>query len=51
MHQYVQLYTDVMLPCADAMAEEHMREPEGLDGLPPIYSIIKGEVRFRSNPK
>lgn len=28
----------------DAMAEEHMREPAGLDGLPPMYSIIKGEV-------
>ncbi|KAI7798796.1 nucleolar protein of 40 kDa [Triplophysa rosa] len=26
------------------MAEEYMREPEGLDGLPPLYSIIKGEV-------
>ncbi|XP_056597409.1 nucleolar protein of 40 kDa [Triplophysa dalaica] len=26
------------------MADEYMREPEGLDGLPPLYSIIKGEV-------
>nr|AAH56336.1 Zinc finger, CCHC domain containing 17 [Danio rerio] len=26
------------------MAEEHMREPVGLDGLPPMYSILKGEV-------
>ncbi|XP_016365286.1 nucleolar protein of 40 kDa-like [Sinocyclocheilus rhinocerous] len=26
------------------MAEEGMREPAGLDGLPPMYSILKGEV-------
>ncbi|XP_016411390.1 nucleolar protein of 40 kDa-like [Sinocyclocheilus rhinocerous] len=26
------------------MAEERMREPAGLDGLPPMYSILKGEV-------
>uniref|UniRef100_A0A8C2DC14 Zinc finger CCHC domain-containing protein 17 n=1 Tax=Cyprinus carpio TaxID=7962 RepID=A0A8C2DC14_CYPCA len=26
------------------MAEDRMREPAGLDGLPPMYSILKGEV-------
>ncbi|XP_051527424.1 nucleolar protein of 40 kDa [Myxocyprinus asiaticus] len=26
------------------MAEERTREPAGLDGLPPMYSILKGEV-------
>uniref|UniRef100_A0A3B4XKM9 Zinc finger CCHC domain-containing protein 17 n=1 Tax=Seriola lalandi dorsalis TaxID=1841481 RepID=A0A3B4XKM9_SERLL len=25
-------------------AEQHLREPAGLDGLPPLYSISKGEV-------
>lgn len=48
IHQYVHQHTDnkSYVLSADAMAEEHMREPAGLDGLPPLYSIIKGEVRF-----
>ncbi|KTG02881.1 hypothetical protein cypCar_00011809 [Cyprinus carpio] len=29
---------------AGVMAEEQVREPAGLDGLPPMYSILKGEV-------
>ncbi len=34
---------------AGVMAEEWMREPVGLDELPPMYGILKGEVRF-TNP-
>ncbi len=33
---------------AGVMAEEWMREPAGLDGVPPMYGILKGEVRFKN---
>lgn len=37
-------YTGQDVIPSDVMAEEREREPAGLDGLPPMYSILRGEV-------
>jgi len=40
-----------MCTSAGVMEEEWAREPAGLDGIPPMYSILKGEVRSKSKHK